>query len=187
MGALAQQNSLSIDEYLAGEENADCRHEYLAGETYAMSGASARHNVICGNLFAALHRHLAGGPCKVFMNDLKVRLSINREDYFYYPDVMVACRSEDRATHYREQPSVLVEVMSASTERVDRREKLFAYRSIDALEEYVLIAQDTMEVVVYCRADGWGARRPVPEAALELPSLDFALPISELYRGTDEV
>jgi len=77
--------TLSVADYLAGEENAGDRHEYLAGEVYAMSGPSARHNAICGNLFAALHRHLAGGPCRVFMADLKVRLSVNDEGYSTTP------------------------------------------------------------------------------------------------------
>ena len=81
--ALAQiRETVSVADYLDGEEVAAERHEYLAGEVHAMSGASARHNLICGNLFAALHRHLAGGPCRVFMADIKVRLSVNEEDFF---------------------------------------------------------------------------------------------------------
>ena len=188
MGAIPKHRLLvSVADYLAGEERAECRHEYLAGEVYAMSGASARHNAICLNLASALHRHLAGGPCRVFMNDLKVRLDVLREDYFYYPDVMVACRPDDNASHYREHPCVLVEVMSESTERTDRREKLFAYREIAALEEYVLIAQDRAEVVVYRRADGWGASRPTADGVLDLNCLKFSLPVADLYAGTENL
>lgn len=80
------QALLSVEEYLAGEESAECRREYLAGEVYAVSGTGARHSAICVNLVTALHRHLAGGPCRVFMGDLTVRLKALNEDYFYYPD-----------------------------------------------------------------------------------------------------
>lgn len=185
--ALVQfRDSVSIDDYLAGEEAATEKHEYLAGEVHAMSGASARHNLICGNLFAALHRHLAGGPCRVFMADLKVRLSVNDEDYFYYPDIMVACNPADQASHFRTQPSVLVEVMSPSTERIDRREKLFAYRTLDSLREYVLIEQDAPLALTYVRTeDRWSTQRPEPSGMLTLPSLNFAIPVAELYRGTE--
>ncbi len=185
--ALAQiRETLSVADYLDGEEIAAERHEYLAGEVHAMSGASARHNLICGNLFAALQRHLAGGPCRVFMADLKVRLSVNEEDFFYYPDIMVACNPADQASHFRTQPSVLEEVMSPSTERIDRREKLFAYRTLDSLREYVLIGQDNPEVVAYVRTENqWSTQRPQPDGVLTLPSLEFSLPVAELYRGTE--
>ena len=183
MTAIAHRPLITIADYLAGEESADCRHDYLAGEVYAMSGASARHNIICGNLFAALHRKLAGGSCQVFMADLKVHLTMMGEDYFYYPDLMVACNPNDKASHYRDHPSVLVEVMSPTTERTDRREKLFAYREIASLEEYVLIAQDSQEVVVYRRQNAWVASRLGVDGVLELKSIDFALSVAELYVG----
>lgn len=185
MTAIAPRPVVSVADYLAGEEKAECRREYLAGEVYAMSGASARHNLICGNLFAALHRHLAGGPCRVFMSDLKVHLRTAGEEYFYYPDLMVACRPDDAASHSREHPCVLVEVMSPTTERTDRREKLFAYQQIAALEEYVLIAQDGIEVAVHRRANGWAASRPTAGGVLELKSVAFELPVVSLYAGVD--
>lgn len=178
---------LSEEDYLAGEEGSDVRHEYLAGEVYAMSGASARHNTICLNLAAALHRHLAGGPCRVFMSDLKVRLKVLEDVYYYYPDVMVACRPEDNASHYREQPCVIVEVMSETTERIDRREKALAYREIPALEEYVLIGQDKPEIIIYRRADGWASERPASDGQLTLKCLSFSMPVAALYSGTDVI
>lgn len=185
MTARTQQKSpLAVADYLAGEESAELRHEYLAGTVYAMSGASVRHNAICLNLAAALHRHLAGGPCRVTINDVKVRIKILNDDYFYYPDVMVACRPEDNASHYREQPCVLVEVMSETTERTDRREKLLAYREIPALEAYVLIAQENATVLIYRRAAGWLPEQLDGDGVLRLPSLDFSLPVSALYEGT---
>lgn len=186
MAAVPQHRlPLSVAEYLAGEESAECRHEYLAGDVYAMSGASARHNAICLNLATALHGHLRDGPCRVFMGDLKVRLRVLNDDYFYYPDVMVACRPEDNASHWREQPCLLVEVMSESTERVDRREKRLAYREIPALEHYVLVGQEPPEVIVYSRAAGWIGETLATDGTLVIPSLDFRVPVAEIYAGTE--
>jgi Uma2 family endonuclease len=185
MTVIARRPLVSVADYLAGEESAECRREYLDGELHPISGASARHNLICGNLAAALHRHLAGGLCRVFMADLKVHLRSAGEEYFYYPDVMVACRPDDNASHYRDHPCVLVEVISPTTERTDRREKLFAYQQITALQEYVLIAQDSIDVAVHGRAADWAATRPDAEGIVELKSLGFAMPVAELYAGID--
>lgn len=80
------------------------RHEYLGGQLYAMADASRQHNLVAGNLFAALHRHLRGGPCRVFMSDIDVRLRIGADEIFYYPDLVVACEADDRPRHFVEQP-----------------------------------------------------------------------------------
>ena len=178
---------VSVETYLAGELNGEVRHEYLAGEVYAMTGASRPHNIISLNLAAALHAHLRGGPCRVFVNDMKLRLRDAQDDYFYYPDVMVACRPEDNARYWCEQPKLVVEVLSESTERVDTREKLFAYRIVAALEEYVLLAQDKPEATVYRRtAEGWVATRLAGADTLELASVDLRLPLAQVYEGALE-
>lgn len=177
------QPKLTIDAYIEGELRSETRHEYLAGETYAMVGASDAHNIVSGNLFAALHAHLRGGPCRVFTADMKVRVRVGEDDYFYYPDVMVACLPEDNARYYREQPVLIAEVMSESTERVDRREKLLVYRHIPALEEYLLLAQDTMDATLYRRAGDWGSRRHAAGDDLVLTCLNFRIPMKGLYEG----
>ncbi len=177
------ERKLSIAEYIEGELRSDTRHEYLAGETYAMVGASDAHNIICLNLATALHAHLRGGSCRVFMADMKVRVRVGQDDYFYYPDLMVACRPEDNARYYREQPVLLVEVMSESTERIDRREKLFVYRDIPALEEYLLLAQDRVEATLHRRASDWGSRRLAAGDELVLACLDFRIALTTLYEG----
>lgn len=174
---------LSVEAYLEGEAHSEMRHEYLAGEVYAMTGASAAHNIIAGNLFTALHAHLRGGPCRVFMSDMKLRLRHAQDDYFYYPDVMVACRPDDNARFWREQPKLVVEVLSDSTERIDSREKLFAYQHIEALEEYVLVAQDRREVTLYRKSDGWSACRPFGAEVIELASVGLNLAMDTLYEG----
>lgn len=187
MTGIVPRPRVSVADYLAGEESAECHHEFLDGEVHVMSGASARHNLICGNLFAALHGHVAGGSCPVFMANLKVHLRSAGEEYFHYPDVMVARRPDDTASHFRDHPCVLVEVMAPTTERTDRREKLFAYQQIAALEEYVLVAQDSIEVAVHRRADGWAASRPAADGILQLKGIGFELPVAALYARADSV
>jgi len=93
-----------VDEYLAREQDGEVRHEYIGGALHAMAGASEEHNTISGNLFAALHAHLRGKPCRAFMVDLKVRLQIARTDIFYYPDVMVVCDPRDTDRYFKRFP-----------------------------------------------------------------------------------
>lgn len=184
MEAIEKSASLSVEEYLAGEQRSEVRHEYLDGVVYAMAGASIRHNLISGNLFTSLRSHLRGSPCGVFIADVKVRLEVATNDIFYYPDVMVACDSRDTNEFFKSFPKVLIEVMSETTERLDRREKFLSYQQIETLEEYVLVAQDRMEVTVFRRANGW---KPEvfnkPDQSLALASLEFSLPLSGVYEG----
>ena len=184
MEAIAKSASLSVEEYLAGEPASEVRHEYLGGTVYAMAGASVDHNTISLNLATSLRSHLRGKPCGAFMADVKVRLNLASDDIFYYPDVMVACDPRDTDKFFKRFPKVLIEVMSESTERIDRREKRWSYQQIETLEEYVLVAQDRIEVTVFRRANGW---RPEvlnkPDQSLALASLEFSLPLSGVYEG----
>ena len=123
----AQRALLSEADYLAREEESRIRHEYVNGEMYAMSGGSQRHNRIAINAVSALLAGLRGKPCQVFMNDVK--LHIARDNAYYYPDVVVVCgesyRMADDAQSVTD-PLLVVEVLSPSTESIDRREKLAA-------------------------------------------------------------
>lgn len=184
MEATAGSASLSVEEYLAGEPRSEVRHEYLGGIVYAMAGASVEHNAISLNLASALRGHLRGGPCQTFMADVKVRLHLANDDIFYYPDVMVACDPRDTDRFFKRFPKAIIEVMSESTERIDRREKRWSYQQIETLEEYVLVAQDKVEVTLFRRANQW---RPEvltkADQQLQLTSLDFTLPLSGIYEG----
>jgi Uma2 family endonuclease len=175
--------ALTVKDYIAGELTSDIRHEYLAGDVYAMVGASDAHNLISGNIFSALHQHLRGGPCQVFMADMKVRLRIAADEYFYYPDILVSCSPDDRATYYREHPSVLIEVLSDSTARVDRREKLLAYQHIPSLEQYVLVGQNQHELTIFRRAANWASEKVGQDGDLVLQSLDFRMSVADIYSG----
>jgi Uma2 family endonuclease len=175
---------MSVADYLAFEEMTEGRREYIGGEIHAMSGSTLAHNRISGNIYASLRTALRGGPCQVFMVDVKVRLEVAREDIFYYPDVVVSCHPEEGKSHFTRTPTLVVEVLSPSTETIDRREKHQNYRHAPTLEEYVLVAQDRREVTIFRRASGWQSEvLTAPDAVAEFRSVRQALPLAEIYDG----
>lgn len=180
---LESANLISEEDYLRGELVAETKHEYVGGRVYAMVGVSDRHGLLVINLASALHGHLRGGPCQVFASDMKLKLKLAEETVYYYPDILVSCHPQDRARYWREQPVVLVEVLSEATERIDRREKYLAYKTIASLQEYVLVAQDVMQLTVFRRNAAWQPLLLGPQDTLRLESIDFSLPLSELYEG----
>ena len=177
-----EQAPLSVEDYLRYEEGSEIRHEYVSGVRYAMSGVSEPHHLITGNLFAALHTHLRGGPCRTYMSDFKLRLQIDQDDLFYYPDVMVACEREGVEKYYLRYPQLIVEVLSPSTASIDRREKRMHYARIRTVEEYVIASQDDYEILYHGRADRWTPQRlSGASAALELRSVGLTLSFAEIY------
>lgn len=185
-GATSRRKFVPVEDYLEGELRSEVRHEYVAGQVYAMSGATDSHNRIAGNLFSDLHVHLRGKRCEPFMNDMKVHLESQGDEWFYYPDVMVNCDPQGQEKLYCNTPAVIVEVLSPSTERTDRQEKRLAYETITSLHTYVLVAQDCREVTMYRRAgDGW-ARKILPRDGqrLHIAQLDFSIDLDSLYART---
>ena len=181
MSSLMPMPHLTVENYLEGEKTSSVRHEYVAGQVYAMAGSSARHNGIALNLATRLRPHLRGGPGRVFMSDVKAR--IEALDLFYYPDVMVGCDPDDRAQYFRSRPCLIVEVISPSTEAIDRREKLHAYQTLDSLREYVLLAQDEVRAHVYRRDDlgKWWVQTLTETDELRMESVGLNIPLLELY------
>lgn len=179
-----QHNGMSVEDYLAGEQDNDVRHEYIGGAVYAMAGASDEHIAISMNLAFALRRHLEGSPCRVQISEGKVRLRVGAEDIFYHPAVMVLCDARDTDRYFKRYPKVLIEVLSQSTEAIDRREKSLNYRQLDTLEEYVLVAQDKMEVTLFRGSTHWQPEiLNHPQQDLCLPSLKFSTPLPAVYEG----
>ena len=175
---------MTVADYLATEESSGVRHEFIGGEIHAMSGGSRAHNMIALNIATALRTLLRGGPCQVFINDFKVRIEVAREEIFYYPDVMVSCRPEENRSHFTTTPALVVEVLSPSTETIDRREKHQNTRHAATLEEYMLVAQDRREVTIFRRATGWqGEIYTAPEARVEFRSVSQAMTLAEIYEG----
>jgi Uma2 family endonuclease len=173
--------SMTAEEYLALEDSSPLKHEFVDGVVYAMVGATDRHNLIAGNLFASLYGQVPKG-CQVFIMAMKLRTVFNNAMHFYYPDVMVACSAADRAPLYREQPSLLIEVASPSTERIDRGEKLNAYRQISSLVEYAIVSQDVTEIEMFRRRSDWKREVLAPGEPLVLESVGLTIPFAQVYR-----
>lgn len=187
MPALLQSSSvtpISEQEYLEFEKNSSVRHELVDGQVLAMAGSSKRHNTIAGNIFAHCHAALRASPCRVYSSDIKVR--INHRKNYYYPDLVVGCDEADNHDYYLEQPCLIVEVLSDSTEKRDRTEKLLSYINIPSLQAYLLVAQDRPEVDLVFRAgDGtWNvAWFEGLEVAFFLPCIQTELSLAEIYAG----
>jgi Uma2 family endonuclease len=147
-----------------------------------MCGVTKRHNRIAGSVYRAVANHLKGGPCDAYMSDVKVKLRVNRDTHVYYPDVMVVCDRDPQEDRYVANPKLIVEVLSTSTAGVDCHEKRVAYREIAALEEYVIVAQEGIEVTVYRRAEAWQPRVVASlDATIELVSIGLELPLARIY------
>jgi Uma2 family endonuclease len=174
---------MSWNEYLVFEEQSPYRHEYINGAVYAMSGASLAHNQIAQELVVAFRSHLRGGPCKPFFLEAKLEIRAGRDRIMYYPDAMVSCRPEDRTEQIVRNPRLVVEILSPSTQHIDRREKAMTYQRVEAIEEYVLIAQDQPRVIVHRRAEDW---RPMAysslDAQVEFRSIDLQMALAQIYQ-----
>ncbi|MGB9178520.1 MAG: Uma2 family endonuclease [Pyrinomonadaceae bacterium] len=153
MSLPSERLCLSVADYLAGERDGTVRHEYVSGQAYAMAGASARHNRIALNIAGRLNDHLAGDECEAFMADMKIRVA---PDLFYYPDVVVTCDALGGDAYFRIAPRLIIEVLSPTTERTDRHEKLAAYKNCPSVQEYALVSQDRMMIELHRRSgDDW--------------------------------
>ena len=148
----AERALLTVDEYFALEERTGIKHEYLNGQAYQMTGASVQHNRIVRNIIGSLHTKLRGSKCEVFPSDLRVH--IEKTGLYTYPDVVITCgtleltgKKPDTLTN----PVVLIEVLSPSTADYDRGTKFAHYRTIPTLQEYIVVAQDTMHVEHHIR------------------------------------
>jgi Uma2 family endonuclease len=177
---------LTVEEYLQLEEDG-VRYEYVAGQIFAMSSPLIRHEAIAANLLGHFHNQLRGGPCRVWSSHTAVRLQVSRDDIFYMPDVMIACGPfTDKILdgRYLTNPCVVVEVLSASTENIDRREKALNYRHLPSLEEYLVVAQRSMEVTVFRRSENWGPLvLTAPEDVFESRAVEVKIALADVYEG----
>jgi len=183
--AAVQPPFMTVDEYMEFEEKSPVRHEYVNGAIYAMNGVSVAHARIARELVVAVIGHLRGGPCELFSTDLKLQIRSDTDDVIYYPDMMIACQRDDWGPNYVRNPKLVAEILSPSTQHIDRREKAMTYRRIASLEEYVLLAQDDHRVVVQRRAENW---RPQvysgPQATVDFRSIGLSVPLAQIYEGT---
>ena len=188
MTALAKSEPISIEDYLAGEEVSDVKHEYLGGTVHAMAGATNRHNIIAMNALGLLFGQLRGKPCQPFNSDTKVRIKFPDQTRFYYPDAMVVCAPNPAEDHFQDRPVVLIEVLSESTRRTDLGEKLDAYPTIPSLEVLLYVEPDTPYVTVHRRraAGGFAIEHPAGlDAVIPLPEIEAELPLADLFDRVD--
>lgn len=187
MSSLAQPR-YTAEHYLALERQAKHRSEYINGYIFAMAGASRQHNLIAGNVFGELRTQLRGRPCEAYINDMRVKVSVT--GLYTYPDVAALCGEpyfEDTHVDTLLNPSVIVEVLSDSTEAYDRGEKFAHYRRLESLRDYVLIAQDKVRVEHYARqGDQWVlSEASALSSTVHLSSISCEMVLRDIYERVE--
>ena len=182
MSTITEPDLVTPAEYLVLEGEAEDRHELLDGVITPMPGTSEGHTVIAGNLYAEIWSHLRDLPIKIYARDMRVRIG----DSYVYPDVVFCVESprfEDGPLKTLLNPAVVIEVLSPSTEGVDRGRKAVGYRGLESVTDYLLIGQDRIVVEHWTRGEtGWSAvERTRPDDLIELPSIGLALPLRRVY------
>lgn len=183
----AEQLVFDAGAYLAWEENETEKHEFIAGEVFAMVGARREHVVVSGNIFAALKQRLRGKPCLAYIADMK--LHVKEADAFFYPDVMVSCHAEDsRAEQFLSYPTLIVEVLSDSTEAFDRGVKFAAYRQLESLQEYVLVDLKAKRLECFRRTEegDWLLHDAAGDECCDFKSLNLSIPMAEIFEDVDD-
>lgn len=183
------KTKMTVEEYLAMERASEEKHEFLDGEIYLMSGGTGNHSFISTNINASLHAQLRKSPCRTTTSDLRVQVSDT--GLYTYPDISVVCDPIFWTDNHRDtllNPTLIIEVLSPSTERYDRGKKFQHYRALESLKEYVLVAQDQARIERYLRqpngewlfADAAGL-----ETSLELQSIGCTLALADVYDKID--
>jgi Uma2 family endonuclease len=184
MSALTQPLR-TLSEYLAWENEQPDKHEFHRGEVFAMVGARRVHGRVVSNLGRRLSEALDGSPCQVFVDSMKVQIA---DDTVLYPDVFVTCDHTDLATEliFR-APTLIIEVLSPSTQAYDRSQKFALYRRIPALREYVLVDPDTRRVEAFRRGadDLWVLHDMSDGTHLEAASVGARVALAEVFDGID--
>lgn len=178
----AERLHFSAEDYLAWEELQAEKHEFVAGEVFAMTGARQDHVLVSLNIASALKQRLRGSPCRAYIADMKLR--VEAADAFFYPDVMVSCNPSDRLSEkFIANPKVIVEVLSESTADYDRGGKFVAYRKLESLQEYLIVDIDNRRVECFRRTadNDWLLHDYIGESDCTLTSLNLSLPMAEIF------
>lgn len=178
------QRRLTIPDYLAFERHSETKHDYLDGEIFAMAGASREHNRITQNIATSLDTQLDERDCEVFANDMRVRTP---RDLFTYPDIIAICGPatfKDNEIDTLVNPTLIVEVLSSSTEAYDRITKLSHYRTIPSLREVILVSQDRVHIehFLWQMDSEWIRETDDLDGRIALPSIGCELKIRRIYR-----
>lgn len=174
---------LTPQQYFAWEEKQLNKHEYIEGEVYAMSGGSVNHGRIAIRFTSMFDSHLQGS-CIVGNSDIKVK--IVRTSNYIYPDVSVTCDDRDKTTtQYITYPSLIVEVLSPSTEAYDRGGKFRLYANNPELQDYLLVSSTSIEIDLYHKKDNgeWVITNYKDGDTIELKSINLSFAIAQIYQG----
>jgi Uma2 family endonuclease len=172
---------ISVDDYLADERRADHKSEYYDGSAYAMAGGTPGHGLIAANAISEFKNALRGRGCRVYTSDVLVRSTVTT---YTYPDVSIVCGTPKHENNALLNPIVIIEVLSPSTELLDRGVKFARYRQIESLQEYVLISSTEPLIEIFHRgADGsWNLRDASGmDASCRIESLDCSVPLAGIY------
>jgi Uma2 family endonuclease len=193
MTAAKKLRWISIEDYLTGELASTVKHEYLGGLVYAMAGGTNAHNLLASNCLVAVGSRLRGKRCRAYNSDTKIRISSPTHSpsqvRFYYPDLSVICHPNSPRDSFQDEPTLVIEVLSRSTRRIDLGEKKDAYLSIPSLAVYLLVEQESALVMAYRRAGEEFVREDYDgmEAVVPLPEIEAVLPLHDIYDGVELV
>lgn len=172
---------MTIEEYLAFERSGSVRHEYVEGYLYAFAGATRRHNNIILNLVVELRPAVRARGCVMYTESVQLRAS---ESTYYYPDFMIGCDPAEAGEYELERPCVIAEVLSHSTSRSDRVEKLDVYRQIPSMRCYMVVSQSQRRIDWHVRGeDGvWESGVTIGEGSVPIPPFDIEVALDAVYR-----
>jgi len=181
----ASERPLSFAGFLQLEAATDHKHEYVGGYLYALAGAGRRHNRIAARIIGRLLELAEARGCEVFGSDMLLRAATDVGDLGYYPDVQVVCDPTDQHERYTERPCVIVEVLSDSTRRLDRGEKLEAYTRLPSLQAYLVVWQDQRRVERHWRQDqDWQLALIMGDGVVPVPCVGVELSLDDIYGPT---
>jgi Uma2 family endonuclease len=182
MGLPKFKTKMSGEDYLRSEIVSKFRREYVFGETYQIPQNNINHNRICRNISVILSNYFLDSVYEAFLYNLKVQINPN---VIYYPDILVSSEQNPKSHYFRNNPTLIIEVISKLTERLDRMEKVFAYKQILSLQEYAVIDQYRMEVQVHRRQENENWMTYLFDELddiVEFKSVDLTIPLPEIYR-----
>ena len=174
----------SADEFLKGELTSSIKHEFVAGHVYAMSGGSMAHQRVARNFSALALQGLKGKSCEPTNSDFLVRIDLGSDEAMYYPDGMIICHPVNDDEQFTTAPTVILEVLSPSTRRIDEAQKFRDYLTLPSLQTYILAETQSPALTLY-RREGDSFKRHVIsglDSALDLPEVELSMPLTDLYQ-----
>ena len=173
---------LTEEEYLDGEQNSEIQHEYLNGLVRAMANPTKRHSALLGNFREFIGPGVRRIGCCIYTEKINVRITVPTGPFYYYPDILVHCGKDNPDPRFVEDATLIVEVLSDSTEHTDRAEKFFMYQQLPSFAEYVLVSQEETHIMVLRKSTGWKPEVfTTMDLSFRLESLDCDVRVADIY------